>query len=62
VADITKTVSVIFQGKDEASAAVNKIEQSLDSVGSTTTTKVLPGLEKVDDELKKVGDAAPAVD
>jgi tape measure domain-containing protein len=60
MADIAKTVGIIFEGQDNTGAAIGKIEQSLKGVG-TEAAKVAPDLDKAAASTKKLGDAAPSV-
>lgn len=70
MADITKTVEVVFRGKDEASAAVNSISQSLSGIdnnanaaarGVAGVTKEIDKLGQQDKVIQKVNDSLKAL-
>jgi tape measure domain-containing protein len=54
VADLSKTVSIIFTGEDRASAAIKGIESGLDGLG-TNAGEAAGKVDQLDGELDKVG-------
>jgi tape measure domain-containing protein len=61
VADVAKTVSIIFQGEDKTSAALRSVESGLDGIGTGAagaTTK----LGAVGDEVEELGKEDASID
>jgi tape measure domain-containing protein len=61
VADVAKTVSIIFQGEDKTSAALRSVESGLDGIGTGAagaTTK----LGAVGDEVEEIGKKGASID
>jgi len=61
VADLTKTVSIIFQGEDQISVTTDGITKSFKAV-SDSSSDATKEVGQLDDELTKVGDTAPSID
>ena len=61
MADVAKTVSIIFQGEDKTSAALRSVESGLDGIGTEAagaTTK----LGAVGDEVEEIGKKGASID
>jgi tape measure domain-containing protein len=61
MADIRKTVEIVFQGRDNASAAVQSINESLSGIDNNAKSAT-GGLQSVNAELDKLGDKNVAID
>jgi tape measure domain-containing protein len=59
VADISQVIALVFKGTDEASAAINRVEQSLQAAGKAgdATSKVGDDLEKATAKASQFGSA-----
>lgn len=57
MADISKTVAIIFQGEDKASAEVQKIEDSLKSIGGESNSAADP-VKGLSDAVESLGGKA----
>jgi tape measure domain-containing protein len=60
VADVTKTVSVVFQAKDEASAALNNIDKALSDIGGEAKN-TSSDLDSANSKLQEIGSTSTVV-
>ena len=54
MADISKTVAIIFEGQDKTSAALASVESGLKGVGAEAGTSVSK-VDQLDNQLEKLG-------
>lgn len=61
MADLSKTVSIIFQGVNNTGAALGGVADGLDKIG-TEAGQAVPQIQKVGDEAEKLGDKGGGID
>lgn len=61
MADLSKTVAIIFQGTDQTGAALNSVAGNLDKIG-TEAGQAAPQVAKVGEEAEKLGDKGQGID
>lgn len=61
MADLSKTVSIIFQGVNNTGAALTGVANGLDQIG-TEAGQAVPQIQKVGDEAEKLGSTNNGVD
>lgn len=61
MADLSKTVSIIFQGVNSTGPAINEVAGGLDRIG-TEAGQAAPNITKVGDEAERLGDKGRNVD
>lgn len=61
MADLSKTVSIIFQGVNNTGAALGGVADGLDKIG-TEAGQAVPQIQKVGDEAERLGDKGGGID